>query len=92
MRSDVRITAIEHLQEACSLLPRLQRAFGNYAFMPFCHVLDAVTRLIVIVRRRHEVADQVITCNSVMATAWSKMDCLTDCEFVRQICLPQVGN
>ncbi len=71
-------------------LTRHQLAFGNDAIVPFRRVLYAVTRLILIVGRRHEVANQVITCNSVTATTWGEMDCLTDGEFVRQIYLPRL--
>jgi hypothetical protein len=72
-------------------LPRLQIAFANGALVPFRYVLYAVTRLNLIARGRHEVADLVISRNSVMRTAWGEIDCLTDGEFVRQICLLQVG-
>jgi hypothetical protein len=72
------------------LLPRRQIAFGNDAFVPFRYVLYAVTRLYLIVGCWHEVADLVISRDSIMNTAWGEMDCLTDGEFVRQICLLQV--
>jgi hypothetical protein len=78
-------------QEVRSLLPWLQVAFGNDAFVPFLYILYAVTRLNLIVERRHEVADLVISRNSAMRTAWGEVDYFTNGEFVRQIFLLQVG-
>ena len=68
-----------------------QIAFGDNPLVPLCQVPYAVTRLGLIVRRRHEVADLVIACNSATRIAWGKMDRLADGELVRQICLLQIG-
>ena len=80
----------DFFSEICSLLRQRQIAFCDNALVPFCLVLNAVTRLRLIVRRRHEVENLVIAFNSATRIAWGKMDRLADGELVRQICLLQV--
>jgi len=58
-------------------------ALSNNTFVPLSSALDAVTRLLLIVRWRHNPANFIISGNGT-GRRWRKIDLLTNGEFVCQ--------